>query len=298
MCARVSRLLVLICGVLVSIGCRRGHENAPAAPPLALKVANHAFTESDVRTMESILRWKYGDRPDLRDAALAYLAEHYLLVEMLAAMGHPLTDAQVDAEIERIDRESRAPELLRELKEICGRKEDVRYRRLAVIPPLANRRYYFELYPSDPGIHAARLDEATRLLAGLPDSADLESVSKANPTWRFERLAYSPKRGFRPLDLPKQADDVNFMPEEEYEREVFSTLRPGEIFRKVVSLPQGFAAIRWTGWEGEERIVERLVLSKKDAQEHFVSFARTAPMRTPDPELTRKVWKMALKEAR
>lgn len=134
-------------------------DRAGAGAEVALRVGDAVFTRGDLRARAEILRITQdaGDRADL--GAYAQLVEAAATAQVLEALGRPVTPAQLDEEVARIDRSTRAPERLAQVKEVCGGEATVRYRRLFVLPELAGRRWAFEVFPAlpaEPGRGGAR----------------------------------------------------------------------------------------------------------------------------------------------
>ena len=125
-----------------------------AGDEAVLTVGSRRFSASDVELRRRIVLQKYGDAGRAVLGAYAQLIEGYLLVEVLAGMGHPITEEDLDREIERIDRNTHDPEGLARLKAVCGGGKTAAYRRIAILPDFANRRFYYE-------VHSAFAPQAT-----------------------------------------------------------------------------------------------------------------------------------------
>jgi hypothetical protein len=172
----------------VLVGCRR---ELPAAAedsgPVVARVGSVRVTNEDVGARERILRWKYPNAPSVRSTAVASLIEAALLQQVLAQLGHPLGDVELDAEIARINQQTKDPARLGELKALCGGETSRCFRHLAILPDLANRRFYFEVHPQLQGPESQPADEAFweragRIDVAIPDTSLREELVR-NISW-------------------------------------------------------------------------------------------------------------------
>lgn len=253
--------------------CGRGNAAPPAAPPDAvLRVGDHAFSKADLELRRRVVLLKYPDAPNARAGACAQLIQGSLLVEVLRAMGRPISPEDLDRELARIDRDTKDPDGLRRLKELCGPA----YARIAILPDFANRRFVFDVYPNDEALHRERLEEARRVLKELRAGG----APPRDGLWQRTESPFSPDRGFGEGEADPRA--------REYERDLFEPTPEGEWVNRVVAQPEGFALMRWTGWDDRAarvRRVERLRLPKRDAHEHFWEAAAKVPVRIDDADL-------------
>jgi hypothetical protein len=256
-------------------------------------------------------RWKYGDSGSAEVGAYARLIEGYLAAEILARLGKPIAEKDLDAEVARIDRNTLMPDRLKELKDLFGGETTRGYRDLAILPDFANRRFFFEVFPQADDIHRERREKAEavrRALAAAGPSADFEAVAAEDPLWRFERALFSPARGFYraeeedrapapvgadvPAEVARAAAPEPDRPSARYEQEVFADLPAGEVCRRVVPLRDGYLLLRWTGWKdegGKVRRIERLYLPKRDAHDYFYEQAKGIRVFVADPAIAQRL---------
>lgn len=297
----------------------------PAAPVVhasrgaaLLTVGDHVFSAADVELRGKVIRFKYGDVPDLTVKAVAQILQGYLLVSVLARMGKPVTLAELQKEVGRIDADTKAPADLEKIKALFrdGRAQGGivpgpgadaaapawgrAYAELFVLPDFANRRFYFDVFPKASHLQQDRLARANAKLGALlrePDP-DFAAAASSDPPWRRDETGFSAARGFVPLaDLdrpgappepasPAPPDDASRWAR--MEAEIFRTLEKGAIFPQTVELDSAYLILRWTGRPEKHeglRLVERLVLEKLGPHEYFQSEARAVPVALADPAL-------------
>jgi len=279
-----------------------------AAPPL--RVGNKIFAESDLATRERIVHWKYPEAENPRLYAVSQLIQGALLETTLERLGHPITAQDLAAELARIDASTRDPEGLATLKSLCGGAQGDTFGRIATLPDFANRRFYFEVYPKLDAVHAERLRQAQtvqRSLAGQGANADLAAVAKADSAWQHSELLFTAARGFYRADEPMSQPVATAAPGKiqaalanndtqwaEYERDLFAKTAARVIVNHVVTLPEGFMLLRWTGWENQAagvRRVEQLYLPKRPADEVFWEIAGTIDVALGDEKLREQLVK-------
>lgn len=281
-----AALVVSVAVVVALVVLFRGEGADKPTPAAALRVGDHAFTEADLDVRRRVILLKYPDTDNARVGACAQLIQGYLLVDALKALGDPITPEQMEREIARIDRETRDPDGLRRLKEICG----AAYDRIGILPDFANRRFFFEVYPNHEATHRDRRREAQRVLNELREGrGGVEEVLGNAFPWERGEVTFSPDRGF---EAPASGDPATEPPPDpqgpQYERELFAPTPQGAWVDRVVSQARGFALLRWTGWENQEkgvRKVERWWLPKRDAHDFLWEHAGRVPVWSADAAL-------------
>lgn len=143
--AAFGSIILLAAVVLPLLGCDDSSRPASHSPqqvssqPAYLQVGKHHIDIEQVELREQLLLWKHGQQGDSRIGAVAQLVQGYLLAEVLESIGHPITEEQLSAEVERIDQETLRPARLEELKRMCGGEDSRAYREIAILPDFANR---------------------------------------------------------------------------------------------------------------------------------------------------------------
>lgn len=125
------------------------------------KVGDYEITQQDIDRRDEIARVYYPENTSSQ--GLKQLTDAYIYAEILKKHGRPVTAELLQAEQERIDKQSLMPEMLARIKNIFG-KDTESYRRIFVLPIYVDRVLPFEFFPNDRVIHAERLKIATRLL--------------------------------------------------------------------------------------------------------------------------------------
>src|ERR1043166_2107887 len=304
---RIAWACALLAAQLAFIGCDRpGSPGQVRTPPdllpAVLRVGPHAFSDVDVEARAKIVQLKYPDNDKARTGSYAQLVQGYLLAEVLDAMGSPVREADLDGEIARINRDTRDLEGLKRIKDLCGGEGTATYRRVAILPDFANRRFYFEIFPSSKEIHRDRFQEAQSSLIGLQERPTTEDLTpKMNPSWQQRTLTFSALGGFRSLEkapLPRLEGSAKeekgskvASPEpswERYERELFQETPQSAWVNRVIEFPEGFALMRWTRWEDEAkgvRRIEQLWLPQRHRGADFWEQAKKIPVWVSDPKI-------------
>jgi len=259
-----------------------------------LLVGRHELSSLDIALRQRQIRWKYGDveQERARRAAHSQLVLGYVLAELLRREGHGVSEAELSAELARIDEYTKRPQRLQELKEIYG-SDPGRYATIGILPDYANRKYFFEVFPGLDHVQAPVRKRAEQRLDALDgrDSSGLATAAEPGSDWRYRRSLFHVERGF--LRLPEGADPDEPDPELEQrldewkeweagagslklynrlERMVFTELNPGMVFPQVIEFDRSFAIVRLLGWHDEEvgvRLVEILSLPKVSPHEYL-----------------------------
>jgi hypothetical protein len=305
MTSRAAALKVVVGAALATglaaFALARGSPVRPGGDEVVLRVGIRAFTPDDLAARERIEEITHGpsDRGIL--AAHCQLIEAALEEAVLAQLGAPITADDLAEESDRIDRGTRAPERLEAVKKAAGRDES--YRRLYVLPVLANRRFYFEVFPVLP-IHRVRAQEAAITLAALladertGRAADLAAVATRDPRWRFTRERWSAARGLvsevvlrlPALPPPREPPPADLV-------QLYDRLPANRLYQSVVDRPAEFLITRTTADEFHSaehlRVIEMLSLPKEDAATFFWQRAGAIPVWIADQGV-RRVFRSAV----
>lgn len=277
-----------------------------------LTVGDHRFSRDDIELRKEQIRWKYPGYPEDRAAraACTQLILGYLLVEVLEAIGHPVTGNVLWKELHRIDRNTKRPKQLEALKAIYADQTD-KYAAIGILPDLANRRYFYEVFPELEEVQASVRARATKILRLLEkgDAVDLEVIAARHDDLEYRRFLFHRDRGFLRMlpesgrpdgDAPArdrfrewsrtEAEGERARLFERLEEEVFAGLARGRVFPRVVEFDRDFSLLQSLGWHDRQqrvRMVGRLVLPKITPHDHFREQAATIPVWIEDDELRR-----------
>jgi hypothetical protein len=90
--------------------------------------------------------------------ALAQLSKGYLAAELLRQDGRPVTQEQLEADAKRIDQNTKDAKRLTLIKNIFGSNRSA-YLQVFILPDLAERTLYQEVYPADPAAKGKSYDD-------------------------------------------------------------------------------------------------------------------------------------------
>ncbi|MCM2277960.1 MAG: SurA N-terminal domain-containing protein [Oligoflexia bacterium] len=122
--------------------------------PVLATVAGEPITRRDVERREAVNRIYYPEySKDLKNTSLQQLVNARVLQEILESHGRPVTDELLRQEALRIDRDTRKPDLLAQVKAVFGADEPA-YLRNYVLPVIVERLIYYEFFLKDPRIDA------------------------------------------------------------------------------------------------------------------------------------------------
>lgn len=288
--------------VLSWSGCTRGCGETgptPAAPvvasprgPVVLEIGRHRFDQADLDMRAQLIRYRYPESSGAETGAISQLVMGYLYVELLAFLERPVTEQDLDAEIRRVAASTQDPQGLARYQEIGGGRDSVGYRRIVILPDFANTRFHFQVFPTHEAIHreARLLSEALlRKLLARGEAAD--PAAEALPDKALhERLAFSPKLGFCPLErvedgLKHLEPGARNETAERIESHVFAALPQGRMHHETVEMPEAYCLLRWLGWVSEKdgvRLVERLRIPRAQAEDYFWEKITALPVRIAD----------------
>jgi hypothetical protein len=284
-------LLLALAGILQSCG-----THTPV-PPVVLSVGGTSFTAADIKVRESVIALKSSGAEEVTIGAYAQLIQGSLFTEVLAAMGHPITEEMLELEIRRIDRNTHDPDGLLNLKNACGGGQSPTYRKIGILPDFANRVFTQQVYPHIKEIHSGRLAEAYKVLEDLRRKESPKSgETPTTPPWERSVCLFSRETGFEPIRNagdPPLPHPVSATPDprwQTYERDYLGSTPMGVFCAKVIEMEDRFVLLRWTGWEDEERRIrklEQLWLPKRAASEYFLEKAASIPVWVADPSVAK-----------
>lgn len=233
-----------------------------------------------------------------RHVALAQLVNGYLSVIALESLGYEVTSAILEEEAKRIQEKTKAPDVLKRIKDVYG-WDHGSYRRTFVRVVYAERMLY-EVFLSSKEIHREEHQKAEDFLAAVrARPGDFGAIAQGRGLKTF-RLRLSLSKGI--MLYGRQNEEARRGDVQQAQRilESLSTRKKGGLSREVLEWPEGYQVARFLRQEGEDCIVESAVLPKKDFTKWFWDRASMIPVRIPDDvlrnELLHKVsWAKNLK---
>jgi hypothetical protein len=211
----------------------------------------------------------------------AALKQHY---------GVTVTDAQVAAEVARIESTTRAPETLIELKAALG-NDPVRFAR-TVARSLVTERLLRERFQNDDAIHASQRRESEQLRAallaardgtnGLAKQVQLLRASHggvfSETAWRLDRRTPDTRSASEHASAPRQRREHDF---DELPSQLQNVLRaqlntPGDV-TAVIETPDGFLLFVLRTKNDAQLAVASINLPKRDYDEWLAGQSAAKP---------------------
>lgn len=128
---------------------------------LVATVGNETITASDAKYRDQVIAYYYPG--ENRSLGAKQLVDAHVGAQILSRYGKPISDAQIEAEVIRIDHHTQMPEGLQKIKSIFA-GDTAAYRRVFVFPVLVNRVLRFEFFPFQKEIHWQSWEKANRFL--------------------------------------------------------------------------------------------------------------------------------------
>ncbi len=273
-------LFILLVGLVLASGCARD----------AARVGEFRIAEKDLaqRAKVSEIQFPGSGKPHI---ALAQLVHGYLALSVLRSLNVPTGDAAIEAEAARIDASTRAPELLKKIKDVYGSDRRA-YLDTCVRVVYAERVAYKDAFLKDPAIHAAQKKQADAFLAAARKDPAAFGAIAAKMGLSPETLTLSPDRGIRRADAkgPKPPGRSPAPGAEETAQAArmiaaLSGVRPGDAAPTALEWPEGFQAIRLVRREGAAYRIESVSVPKRTFDDWFWAAASKTPVRIEDKEL-------------
>lgn len=297
--------LVAVGVVLLSNG---GEERGE---PVIATVGSYAITEEALHFRMAQVDIYYPGS-GVPEVALAQLVQGYLSAELLKREGAELDHDALLAEAQRIDRQTRDPERLAQIKAVYGENRDA-FLRTGILPDFAQSRLfaYFRKearYSSEAKTTAdAFLAKAQRNPEGYGELAEGMGASP-------RRFHVDPEEGMTPITetdggvddggAPGMIDASPKSPEEQRLRadmqrsateqdlaaarsllERLAPLTEGQVYRNTLETPDSYQTARLISREGDGAIVEMAGFLKPDFGQWFWGEARAIPIQIEDPAL-------------
>lgn len=155
---------------LALVGCTRN--------PIVAEVGSTKISKKEVELRAQAMK---AFSPQLNDKiALEQLIRSYTLAEVMKSKGMKGFDESVAQEAKRIDDSSKNNPKMAEVKKVFGR-DDAAFKKLFVVPMLADRLAYMEGYLKDQEFHKNQKEKAEKFLVdSQKNSGNMEEMAKKN----------------------------------------------------------------------------------------------------------------------
>lgn len=259
------------------------------------RVGPHEYSRADLDLRRKYVAYMYPQSATQELGALSQLITGALSLVVLEELGEPITEAQLDAEIERIFKGSQDAGGLNALMRMAGGRDTPAFRRVIILPDFANSRYHFQVFPTREDLQRPMRERAQKALDSIRTKSPPDLYQAAvDLSCEYQRLGFSAQRGFFKLEDHEEAHAPAASWAVQLEDEVLSALKEGEVHPQVLDLHNALYILRWVCWSDQskkERIVERLVFNKVDAQDYFWQRAATVPVCLSDNDLKEKLYR-------
>jgi len=235
-----------------------------------------------------------------RYVGLSQLLKGYLSLEILSNLGHPVDAAAITAEAQRIDSNTKAPEMLNKIKAVFGDNQEA-YRNVFVKMTYAERVLYTEVFLKSPDVQLEQKHLAENIHRIATDTPTAMESTANKYGLKVLRLEVSNKEGIKPAG---GKDTLHREPAGVEQAGVILTslakILPGITMPHIVEWPESFQIIKLISKRGNSAIVDSVIVPKKSYDEWFWSKAASIPVQINDQalkeELLREVsWAKNLK---
>jgi hypothetical protein len=230
------------------------------------QVGQFTITRQDVARRDAIHRLYFPW--DERKLGLEELVHAYTAAQILINNGYPITPPVIEAEERRIQQTTLMPEMLTRIKSLFQGNQDG-YRRVYVLPTLAERVIYYDFFLHDPKAQAESLRKAESFLAkakkdsphfrelareaGLTVSSFTVSLSEGM-RWPNRKQDPNGKVAARSAGMPAKVAEAlkndKTQAQKDAKRwikEVIAPLQEGQVYGKPVDFGEQWLVIRLFG---------------------------------------------------
>jgi hypothetical protein len=250
-------LLGVATGAVVLLGL--GYYWLLADRPIAV-VGDYKITKKDATLRNKVSHVFYPADPS--DHGLEQLINAYTAATIMKNIGFEITSKQLAEEDERINNGTRDPGNLARIKDIFGSDKEA-YLRVFILPTLAERSIYGEIFLRNTKIQAPALEK----VAAFMESARLSSFEKAALAagLKIQGLSISLNDGFewessqeaeeeslpgkRPRRRPRngRSQDRDIKEVRTWIDEILAHMQPGEMFGQPVNFGEQWLAVKFIG---------------------------------------------------
>ena len=218
--------------------------------------------------------------------ALAQLVNGYLSEEVLKSLGHKVDNAVLEAEAKRIDENTKAPEILKKIKDIYGSNRDA-YIKTFVRIVYAERALYNEVFLKSKEIHKNEYQNAENIIKeAIASKKPLREIVKEKGL-RVVKLKVSQKGGIAPFGEEARHKPNTGIGLEQAERliDAVSTIKEGEVYPEIIEWLEGYQIIKFIKKEKDVYIIDSVSIPKRSYDDWFWEKAAKIPVRIYDNKL-------------
>jgi hypothetical protein len=284
-----SLAVLLSCSLAVLLSCSK--------PKAACEIGSFKLTTKDIEQRAKVSEVYYpgSGKPYV---GLAQLIKGYLALEIMKSLGIKVDDSVLDQEGKRIDDNTKAPEVLKQVKRVFG-SDQASYRRVFLAVVFAERVLYNEIFMKSREIHKEASDKAESLVrdAGKSPEKFREISSKLGLDVKKVRLSL--KDGIvpegmkdRPEGAPKPPGEGAGQDQAQRLIEYVKNLKPGQVTTSVIEWMEGYQVMKFIGrGQGEDYLVETVSVQKRDYDGWFWDKAREIRVKIYDEKLKTELLK-------
>ncbi|MBI5182167.1 MAG: hypothetical protein HZA06_04550 [Nitrospirae bacterium] len=219
--------------------------------------------------------------------ALAQLINGYLSEEILKSLGHKIDEEVLEKETKRIDENTKAPETLKNIKDVYGRNRKG-YIKTFVRIVYAERALYNEVFLKSKEIHKEQYFKAEGFIKkAIKSPNSFQNISKRMGL-ESKRLKISLKEGIMPYEdnktVMKPQTPIGIEQAEMLINKISKT-KAGEIYPEIIEWLEGYQIIRYIKKDGDYYIIESVSISKRNYDDWFYDKTSKIPVRIYDKKL-------------
>ena len=281
-CGRQARLQfpILIVALILLSGCARD----------AARVGEIRIAEKDLSQRARVSEVQFPGSGK-RYVALAQLVKGYLSLAVLQSLNVPTGEAAIEAEARRIDANTRAPQVLKNIKDVYG--SDRRgYLNTYVRVVYAERVLYNEVFLKDRAINVAQRKKAEEFLAAAGKNPSGFGTIAKEMGFAPVAMTLSREKGIRRGDVAEQvmqgpSPNAGAAGVEQATRMIsaLSGVKPGEVAPTALEWQEGYQAIRLARKEGTAYRVASVFVPKRNFEDWFWEKASKVPVKIEDKAL-------------
>ncbi len=248
-------------------------------------VGTISISEKDISQRARVSEIYY-PQSNRRYVALAQLIKGYVSLEILKSLGHKVDETVLEQEAGRIDRNTKAPDVLRKIKAVYG-SDRAGYIKTFVTIVYAERVLYNEVFLKSREIHKEQYLMANGILIdAISSPGSFNEIAKKQGV-KASKLRVSRKEGVVPYDSGGKRGQTGGAGTGMAERLIsaVSKIKEGKVYPQIIEWLEGYQVIRLVKKEGESYVIESVFIPKRDYDEWFWEKAKKIPIRIHDREL-------------
>lgn len=277
----LKRLLCLPIIAVCFVSPQRALGQTPAGEPaLVAVVAGGEVSQRDIQDWQAAQGCYGPDALTSRKAGFMRMYEATILNEVLLKSSRPITAYEYKQEVDRIDAETRAPEILTCIKKYFG-DDTARYQRIFIRPILA-QRFIREFVKFNPKVqekaYGLRDKISTDVVKGIPfrKIASATDIVYSSSTYSTEadtatQNAFMPHGGWSPFEAA-------------FIEEHLKALKPGQAKAKPIEDETNIKFVRLISVKGKKYFFESLTVRKLSTEDYLKAIPKL-PGKISDKEL-------------